>query len=238
MNLYFLLEGERTEKRIYRAWLSHAFPELRFVDVPEAMNENCVLMISGRGYPQYLQRLDQVLDDIDRIVKNRVDHLFICVDAEETSFEAKLAEVEEHVKQAAPVVRTSVIVQMCCIETWLLGNRRFVRSQPQTEKLRRFQSFYDVRDLDPESMPAMPPRPLRAPFHLEYLQAVCRERGLSYTKKRPGATLEPHYLEALIERHRQTGHLPSFGRLLRAWQELGTRLGTENPSSTDDEFET
>ena len=30
MNLLFLVEGEKTEPKVYRAWLKHLFPDLIF----------------------------------------------------------------------------------------------------------------------------------------------------------------------------------------------------------------
>ena len=35
MNLLFLVEGGKTEPKVYKAWLQHLFPSLTFVVRPE-----------------------------------------------------------------------------------------------------------------------------------------------------------------------------------------------------------
>ncbi len=58
-------------------------------------------------------------------------------------------------------------------------------------------------------------------FHEDYLKEMIREREqLHYTKKRPGCVAEKFYFEALIDRNRQTGHIPSFGSLIELFQGL------------------
>ena len=37
MNLLFLVEGGKTEPKVYKAWLSHLFSEINFVERPEDM---------------------------------------------------------------------------------------------------------------------------------------------------------------------------------------------------------
>lgn len=50
MNLLFLIEGIRTEPKIYKAGLSHLFPDLNFVLRPEDMTTNSCRIIGGNGY--------------------------------------------------------------------------------------------------------------------------------------------------------------------------------------------
>lgn len=54
MNLLFLVEGEKTEPKIYKAWLRHLFPHLTFVDKPEDMKTNSCRIIPGYGYPNMI----------------------------------------------------------------------------------------------------------------------------------------------------------------------------------------
>jgi hypothetical protein len=227
LNLYFLVEGRRTEKKVYRSWVASVFPDLAFVDRPEDVTEGSVRIIAGYGYPQYLQEIDHVLEEISTVVVNRIDHLFVCIDAEERTFEERLQELESHIQRRNPTVRYTVVVQNCCIETWLLGNRRFVKKKPESQRLRELREFYDVRELDPEQMAAMESQQTRASFHEEYLKEVFRERGLSYSKKRPGPATEPHYLNELARRHQETGHLQSFGRLVAVWESMGAQFGSD-----------
>jgi len=224
VNLYFLVEGRRTEMKIYAAWLSHVFPTLQLVQRPEDVTDDCLRLITGGGYPQYLERVAEVLEEIVTIVGNRVDRLFVCADAEDMSLDDRHQEITESIEALQPTVRYSVIVQNCCIESWLLGNRRFLKRNPQDEKLRVFKSYYDVGQLDPEAMEPMQPYKRKAHFHEDYLKAVYRERGLSYTKKNPKPATEEHYLKALVERFDETSHIRSFGRLIDDWRDLGAEI--------------
>lgn len=224
MNLYFVVEGRRTEKKIYAEWLSHVFPTLRLVQRAEDVTEGCLRVITGGGQPQYLERVAEVLEEIAAIVGNRVDRLFVCADAEDASFEERHREISEAVERLNPAIRFSVIVQNCCIETWLLGNRRFLKRNPEDARLRTLKSYYDVGELDPEDMEPMPPYKRKAHFHEDYLKAVYRERGLSYTKKNPYPATDEHYLKALVERFDQAAHIRSFGRLVGDWRDLGAEI--------------
>jgi len=51
MNLYFLVEGKQSERKIYPAWLAHILPELQRVDNCDDVNEKNYYLISGEGYP-------------------------------------------------------------------------------------------------------------------------------------------------------------------------------------------
>ncbi len=50
MNLYLLVEGRRTEARIYHSWIARLFPGVRLAERPEDVTENCFRLISGGGY--------------------------------------------------------------------------------------------------------------------------------------------------------------------------------------------
>lgn len=223
MNLYFLVEG-RTEKAVYEAWVGHCFPGLRRIERPEDLDEDCFRLIAASGYPDYLERIRDVLGEIREIARNRVDHLFVCVDAEEERFEDRSAEVEGVIRAENPVVPWTVVVQNCCIETWFLGNRSYVKANPTIDPdLGQFMSLYDVRARDPEELPnPWPDRfATRAAFHEAYLKAAHRERNESYRKTRPRVVSRKDYLLGLVGRSDETAHLPSFGRLAAAWRELG-----------------
>ncbi|GAL93420.1 MULTISPECIES: hypothetical protein [Microcystis] len=40
MNIYFLVEGRSTEKKLYTAWLTHLIPEIERVDFYDQANHN------------------------------------------------------------------------------------------------------------------------------------------------------------------------------------------------------
>ncbi len=222
MNLYFLLEGRRTEPRVYRDWIKHVFPHLTEVKSIAEVQQDHYLMVSGNGYPQYLTRLDEALADIEKY--RVIDHFFICVDAEEDPPETKLEEIENHIAGRLSAAICQPIIHNCCIETWFLGNKRMMKRQPQSSRLRQWKSFYDVSVNCPESMGAFPGYRTRALFHLDYLKEMLAERKQSYSKQFPGAVQKHQYLKALVNRHEQTGHIQSFGRLMSLWRSLGGNI--------------
>ena len=219
MNLYFLVEGRRTEKKVYRAWIHHVFPDLREAATIEEVESNHFFLIHGGGYPLYCSRIPAALEDIVR--HGVIDGFSICIDAEGYSVESKMNEINKITSEASPFPNCHVIVHNCCMETWFLGYRKMLRRNPQREQLRAFKQFYDVSREDPEQMGCPPEYEFRAQFHVTYLKEMLRERGLSYTKSRPGCVTEKHYFNALVERNAQTGHLNSFRRLIKLWEVFG-----------------
>lgn len=222
MNVYVLVEGRRTEKAIYRSWLCHCFPQLRVVDALEGLRGNALFIISGYGYPQYHERIRRSLEDIRS--HGEVQWFLVCVDSEEMSREEKLAELEALVDGELAFSGIRYVIQHCCIETWLLGNQRIFKRNPQSVRLRDFIGHFDVRQDDPELMPALPGFATRAQLHLEYLREVFRQRNLAYTKSQPGSACEKPYFDELVRRARSRRHIPSFGAFL----DILTELGLEN----------
>ena len=60
----------------------------------------------------------------------------------------------------------------------------------------------------------------KAQFHYDYLREMLSEQGLTYSKNTTGPVSEKHYLDALTERHDNTGHIASFGELLAVFSKL------------------
>lgn len=241
MKLYLLLEGRQTEKILYQSWLGHCFPQLTRVEQPEDLTANTFFLAASKGYPFYLQQLPAVLEDCAR---NSADHLFICVDAEELSYEQKRQELTQHLQKAAEGLRrrdleyrgaTHLIVANCCIESWLLGHRKLIPRQPPSQKLAEYRRFYDVSTDDPEHMGCFTGFSPRAHFHLEYLREVFRHHGKTYSKTGPGIAREANYLAALRDRCLDGScnppHLASFRHLWDIWQGLGAQLDTPNAPS-------
>jgi hypothetical protein len=228
VNLYFLVEGDRTEKKLYRHWIRHALPHLSEVGLVADLIGDRFYIISGGGYPSYVDRIhDSLLDLKDQPA---VEHFFICIDSEELSYAAKLAEISDELARAEratrvrdcnPYFRSHVIVQHCCAETWFLGNRSMMTRHPSSPKLRSFQRFFDVRTDDPENMGCLPGYTTRASFHEQYLKAMLLEKNpqLHYTKRNPGDVLQLHYFDALRERC-AAGDLASLRVLLDTWHAL------------------
>ncbi|MFP2928190.1 hypothetical protein ACLESO_23930 [Pyxidicoccus sp. 3LG] len=237
MKLYLLVEGEQTEKRLFRAWLRHSFPQLTEVFQPADLTTDSFFLLAGMGYPSYLQRIPQALEDA---AQHGASHLFVCIDAEDRSYEERRSEVAGILEMAAATLQRRglqflghihVIVADCCVESWLLGHRRLVPRQPTSGELLRFKQFYDVSVEDPERMECPPGSMTRALYHHEYLRAVFRHHGQTYLKNNPGIAKEGNYLAALRDRclirSAQPPHLQSFRVLWEAWRAMGGRINVE-----------
>ena len=160
-----------------------------------------------------------------------MDRFFVCLDAEEDSYNERYATVAGHLQALDPPFSFVVIVQNCCIETWFLGDRSILRPRPSTDELRDLLTHYDVSQDDPEAMPAKAGYDTRALFHQDYLKAIVRDRNegrthdrIRYTKRRVGYFGKPSHFCALVDRRNETGHLESFGHLVAALRELGAAV--------------
>ena len=228
MNLFFLVEGQRTEPRVYDAWIKHVFPQLRRAKDIMDVDTNCYCIFSGYGYPQYRKRLQKAFLEIgDHPV---IDHFFLCLDSEEQDYAARIIEVQQVIEETA--VKTGIhqknhrlelhlVVQHCCIETWFLGHRKMLRKAPMSPQLAEMKRFYDIGENDPELMGKPDGYPTRAIYHLAYLKEMLRERDKTYSKEHPGVVCARDYLDALHERCVTTGHLGSLSVLLSVWERLG-----------------
>ncbi len=230
MNLYFLVEGKRTEPQLYRRWLAHALPELHEVRHASEFVGGGFRLRSAGGYPQILDRIRGSVAEVESSGV-RLDRFFVCLDAEEESYDERYETVDRCLQELSPPFGFAVIVQNCCIETWLLGDRDLLRPPPRTDELRDLRSYYDVSREDPEDLPMRAGYATRARFHQAYLKAVVRDRNAGRTRERirfskshVGYFGQPSHLNALVERRDETEHLSSFGHLLNVWRELGAEL--------------
>jgi hypothetical protein len=232
MNLYIIVEGRHTESILYKRWIPTLLPDFQNIErVDNALHEGCgntFYILAGMGYPAYKKRIHDAVKDCAST--DKPFHLIVCTDAEDVSLEERLRENQETVDQALSTenlvsLRHSIIVADCCIETWLLGNAKFIKRNPGNPALRNYLGHYNVIAQDPEKMPMKIGDRNRADTHLKYLKAVYRERGMSYSKSHPGNAAEPHYLNELVERARAvqpdgSRHLRSFFTLLSLCDEL------------------
>jgi hypothetical protein len=229
VNLYVLVEGQKTEKRIYESWFTACLPGLRVVSRIEDLTGDSLFVVSGNGYPCYKERIHRSLQDVSR--HGGIQAFIICVDAEEMTFEQKTAELSSVLAKGPSFQGTRLIVQDCCIETWLLAHRKMVSRNPQGDDLRRHLSHYDVTQHDPEMMPNMDGYLVRAHHHFAYLKTAFRERLQTYTKANPGCACDVQYLEELVRRHQSAGHIRSFGAFVGVLQELGACLFDDEKAS-------
>ncbi|GAB4406905.1 MAG: hypothetical protein OHK0039_08980 [Bacteroidia bacterium] len=172
MNLYFLIEGARTERLVYPLWLKHLLPELTETDDAFEIGDNQFYMFNGNGYPSVLDNhLRNAVEDVNEIGKYR--YLVLCIDADEVSAAERAAEVRnfvarEGIRLCAPT-ELALVIQNRCIETWFLGNRKVFKCNPQNDRFRSFVAFYDVSKDDPEAMGCMNGYATHAQFHAAYL---------------------------------------------------------------------
>jgi len=109
-----------------------------------------------------------------------------------------------------------IIIQNRCIETWLLGNQRFFKEQPQSEDLQRYINHYNVSQNDPELMPLLDGFTSPGRFHKAYLKSIFKERNCNYSETRPGQAGDETYFDELQKRvYENPTHLQTFSAFLQ-----------------------
>jgi len=213
MNIYFLVEGRRTEKKVYPRWLSYLLPELKEVTDPFEIGFNNYYVFNGNGFPSLLDNhLVNAFIDVNTISK--FDYFVICLDSDDASVDNRKKYVSDYVikhnLKLSSKTEFVIIVQNKCIESWFLGNRKVYSKKPQSEELRKYNKFYNVQEKNPELMTAMKGFNTSAQFHEAYLTEMLLEKNIRYSKKNPNGVVEVHYFNELISRHNDTKHLLSF----------------------------
>jgi hypothetical protein len=211
MNLYFLLEGRRTEVKIYPKWFSLLLPDYSRVNSLSNMKKNNYFIISGMGYPSILNHVENSISDIRKYTN--VDYLVISADCDDDTIETRFSVFDKMVNDCRKEIgrnRIVIILQMRCIETWLLGNRKIFVRNPQDLELRNYISFYNVKENDPEKMGKHEGFNSVSQFHADYLRKMLNERNITYTKSNPADTAEGYYLKQLIKRTHETDDLKTL----------------------------
>jgi len=211
MNLYFLVEGKRTERKVYPRWLSHLLPRFSQVDKFDEVVDKNYFLISGEGYPGILDRhLPNAVRDFNRVAS--YSYLIVCLDAEESTAVERAAEVQQRIAETPLAVgELRVVVQNRSIETWFLGNRKIVTRAPQSTELLDYIKFYDVSAEDPEQMGKLPGFSTHAQFHGAYLREAFRDKRICYNKHNPGHVTDRPYLDQLLTRvSDEPSHLQTF----------------------------
>lgn len=213
MNVYFLVEGKRTEKKVYPAWLSYLLPELQRVQSYDRVIKNNYYLFSGEGYPSIIyDHIPNAIEDIRSLGK--YNYFVVCLDAEEnnvTDIKQEIYEFLQNEKIEMGNIQLVLIIQNRCIETWFLGNRRIYSKNPQGTPLLDYTRYYNVSVNCPEMMGKYQNFHTHAQFHEAYLKALFEEKRISYSKRHPGEVLKAYYLEELLARIKaQPEHLPTF----------------------------
>lgn len=202
MNLYFLVEGTQSERKVYPAWLAHLLPELQRVESCDDVNEKNYYLISGEGYPSIIY--DFIPRAIAEINSNgKYSYFVVCLDAEENTVAELTTEIDDFLNEQKLKLNNAELVlifQNRCLESWLLGNRKIYSKNPQDKALLDYTRYYDVSVNCPENMGRYQEFNTHAQFHGAYLRALFEAKNITYSKKRPGDVLKPFYLEQLLTR--------------------------------------
>jgi hypothetical protein len=202
MNLYFLVEGTQSERKVYPAWLAHILPELQRVQSCDDVNEKNYYLISGEGYPSLIY--DFIPRSIAEINSNgKYSYFVVCLDAEENTVAELTTEIDDFLTEQKLKLNNAELVlifQNRCLESWLLGNRKIYSRNPQDKPLLDYTKYYDVSVDCPENMGRYQEFNTHAQFHGAYLRALFEAKNITYSKKRPGDVLKSFYLEQLLAR--------------------------------------
>jgi hypothetical protein len=201
MNLYFLVEGMQSERKVYPAWLSHLLPELTRVQSYDEVNEKNYYLISGEGYPSLYNFIPPAIAEINS--NGKYSYFVVCLDAEENTVSELETEIDEFLSQQKLKLNNAELVlifQNRCLESWLLGNRKIYSKNPQDKPLLDYTRYYDVSVNCPENMGSYQEFNTHAQFHGAYLRALFAAKNTTYSKTRPGDALKPFYLEQLLKR--------------------------------------
>lgn len=220
MNVYFLVEGRRTEMILYPAWIQLLKPAYQRLDTPFILNsdpnlDNTFYLFSGRGFPSILNHLEKSIEDVNKIAQ--INYLVVCLDADDRSVDETKRIVTDFINENGLILNSArliILVQKCCIETWLLGNRRFFSRNATDPKLLECINFFDILNNDPELMEPISNQYNKAQYHEYYLRQLFKARNTKYSKKQPGDTIQRHYLDELIRRQQDTNHISSFGEFM------------------------
>ena len=177
------------------------------------MKKDQFYIFNGNGFPSILNNhLRNAVEDVNAIGK--FNYLVLCIDADESSVDERVAEVNKFIHDEQLVLNNPsklfLVIQNRCFETWFLGNRRVFKRNPAEQLLPQFIAFYDVSADDPEQMGKMHGFETHAQFHATYLKEMLNERNIRYTKHNPGAVSDQAYLLELIARADETTHIQTF----------------------------
>jgi hypothetical protein len=216
MNLYFILEGEKTEMAVYPKWISYILPHFSKVDFESDAVKNNFYIFSGGGIPSIY---NHTINAIKNINDNPIyDYLIVCLDGEEIGTQARIDELEKHIVDSGVKLVGNcilkIVIQNICIETWFLGNRRIVKKIPEGLKLREYIEHFDVVQNDPELMTKKAEYRNKAHFHFSYFREILKEHNLVYRKSNPDVVLAQPFFEEIESRVTETNDLPTFKYLL------------------------
>lgn len=241
MNLYFLLEDEKSLLKTLPLWFEHLnFKYCRVADIQEVRENNYILQ-SGQGVTQLVTRA--LFDTIDTIRLNpgKIDMLVVILDAEELDADVRKQEVNEQINKYCEggKIDFDIEVLVCnrCFETWLLGCCGLYPMEcPDTQSdFYKYYIHYNVEEYDPEKMKTPEgEKDTTAKYHFHYLHELLRYRRIRYSKNNTKNVATEKYFKGIVERVEKTEHLSSFKTFYDFICSLNVdRKGRENKSGPE-----
>lgn len=147
--------------------------------------------------------------------------MIVCVDTENETKEYIQQQIDKYNQEDGVTLiegcQLVVFEQKVCMETWFIGNRKVFKANPSGDKMIQYLHYYNAKIEDPEEMGAFDEeRYTKAQFHVRYLKEMLRERNMMYEKNDTSVVCSQSYLDEVIKRYEETGHLQSFG----SWYEF------------------
>lgn len=216
MNLYFLLEDEKSFLKVLPSWFEYIqFGYTRVADIHDVKEKHYILQ-SGQGVTQLVTKV--LFDTIDTICQNpgKIDKLIVILDTEELNPEERRQQVYDKIREHYGIQKFEfdIVVLVCnhCFETWLLGYRGLYPKEIDEESdFFEYYKHYNIEEKDPENM--MPPGSLNetiAQYHFHYLHELLRHNKIRYSKNRPKNISTKEYFDNIVERINATEHLESL----------------------------
>ena len=224
MNFYIIVEGDKTEMSVYPAWISLLAPDYTRIENAWDVNENNYYIFSGGGIPSIYTHVKNAVLDINSINserESRYDYLLVCLDTEKESRDYILKQIDNELQSSGVVLRNAellVFEHKVCMETWFLGNLVVFKDNPQNPDYLEYIKYYNVGTFNPEEMGNIDENRFAttAKFHLRYLKRMMEERNMTYSKNNTLEVQQNAYLQQLIKRYKDTGHIATFG----SWYEF------------------
>lgn len=215
MNIYFLVEGKKTEPIVYSQWLKHLLPDdFKPVSLACDADKNNYYLVSGLGMPRLLDiELPKVVLEINEL--GCYDYLVLIIDADDATTEEITTEIKQFIYDKNIVLNSPckwlIIAQKYCIETWFLGNRKVYPRNTDNIDFINHALHYNVSQQDPELM--QKPNNFTGStsiYHELYLRKMLATKNIHYSKSSPKEVGEKYYLDELIKRINETPHLSSL----------------------------
>ena len=141
MNVYIVVEGEKTEMTVYPEWLSIIAPNMHRIDDARNLTYDSYYIFCGFGIPNIYKHIVNSVKDINDINSkggSTYDYLIVCIDTENETRATIEKELNKYLKggKVSPQGFEIIIFeQKVCMETWFLGNRRLFKDNPSARNM-------------------------------------------------------------------------------------------------------